>query len=66
MERSRQLRHLEEAEQHVLRGAHNISDQEERIEELDRRGHDTTLARSLFGNIPLDANAIRCAPRSNP
>ena len=48
MDRSRQLQHLEEAEKHVLRGGQTISDQERRIEELDRHGQDATLARSLL------------------
>ena len=48
MDRSRQLQHLEGAEKHVLRGEQTISDQERRIEELDRRGQDTTFARSLL------------------
>ncbi|WP_407158153.1 hypothetical protein [Bradyrhizobium sp. STM 3557] len=48
MDRSRQLQHLAEAEKHVLRGEQAISDQEQRIEELDHRGQDTTFARSLL------------------
>ena len=48
LDRSRQLRHLAEAEKHVLRGEQTISDQEQRIEELDGHGQDTTFARSLL------------------
>ncbi|MGY8682883.1 hypothetical protein Q2941_34685 [Bradyrhizobium sp. UFLA05-153] len=48
MDRSRELQHLEEAEKHILRGEQAISDQERRIEELDRHGHDTTFDRALL------------------
>ena len=48
MDRSRQLQHLEEAERHLLRGEQNITDQEERIEVLERDGHETTLARAVL------------------
>jgi hypothetical protein len=48
MNQSMHLRHLEEAERHVLRGEQNISAQEQHIEELELHGHDTTLARSLL------------------
>ncbi|MCA1419471.1 hypothetical protein [Bradyrhizobium sp. BRP23] len=48
MDRSMHLRHLEEAERHVLLGVRNISDQEQRIEDLELHGRDATLARSLL------------------
>ncbi|KRQ01838.1 hypothetical protein AOQ72_10505 [Bradyrhizobium yuanmingense] len=48
MDRSRQLQHLEQAEHHLLRGEQYISDQKQRIEDLERHGHDATLARALL------------------
>ena len=48
MDRSMQLRHLAEAEQHIARGTQHISHQELRIAEFDVRGHDSTLARTLL------------------
>ncbi|MGY8661641.1 hypothetical protein Q3C01_04640 [Bradyrhizobium sp. UFLA05-109] len=48
MDRARQLQHLEQAEHHLLCGKRNVSDQEQRIEDLEHHGHDTTLARALL------------------
>jgi hypothetical protein len=48
MERSRQLQHLEQAEHHLLRGEQAVADLEQRIEDLQQLGHDTTLARALL------------------
>ena len=48
MDRSMHLRHLGETERHVLRGEHNISDQEQRIADLELHGHDAALARTLL------------------
>jgi hypothetical protein len=48
MDRSRQLQHLAQAERHLLRGAQNISDQEQRIELLERSGNEATLARVVL------------------
>jgi hypothetical protein len=48
MDRSRQLRHLEQAERHLLRGEQNVSDQEQRIEHLEHHGHDASLARTVL------------------
>ena len=48
-----QLRHLEEAEQHVVRGERLISEQKVRIANLERDGHDSTTARELLETIAL-------------
>lgn len=48
MDRLKQLQHLAEAERNIAGGEHRISEQELRIADLDCRGHDTTLARSLL------------------
>jgi hypothetical protein len=48
MDRSNQLRHLATAERNIARGERNIFDQELRVEELDVRRHDSTLARSVL------------------
>ena len=42
MDRSRQLQHLEEAERHLLRGEQKLTDQKDRMELLERHGHETT------------------------
>ena len=51
MDRSQQLQHLEQAERHLFLGQQNISDQERRIEDLEQRGHDTTLARAFLETL---------------
>jgi ferritin len=48
MDRPMQLRRLEEAEQHVVRGERLISEQKVRIANLERDGHDSTTARELL------------------
>ena len=48
MDQFKQLQHLAKAERNVAGGEHRISEQELRIADLDCRGHDTTLARSLL------------------
>ena len=48
MYRSMHLRHLEKAEHHISRGEQQVSAQERRIEDLERHGHNTTLARLLL------------------
>jgi hypothetical protein len=48
MDRSRQLRHLEQAERHLLRGEQNVSVQEQRIKDLEHHGHDASLARAVL------------------
>jgi len=48
MDRPMQLRHLEEAERHVVRGERLISEQKLRIANLERDGHDSTTARELL------------------
>jgi hypothetical protein len=53
MDRSMQLQHLAEAEQHIGRGAKHISDQEVLIADLELLGHDTGLARSLLETFRL-------------
>jgi isochorismate hydrolase len=51
MDRSMQLRHLEEAERHVAQGVRHITEQEVRIADLAREGHDTKEARKLLDNF---------------
>jgi len=53
MDRSMQLQHLAEAEQHIASGVEHISKQELRIADLDFRGQDSTLARSLLKTFCL-------------
>ena len=53
MDRTMQLQHLAQSEQHIARGAKHILNQELRIEDLDRRGRDSTLARSLLETFRL-------------
>ena len=48
MDRVLELLHLKEAEQRIRRGERQISDQEQRILDLDDRGHDSVLARSIL------------------
>jgi hypothetical protein len=48
MDRTMQLRRLDEAERHIAHGAHNIIGEEKRIAKMDRDGQDTTHARSLL------------------
>jgi hypothetical protein len=43
MDRSRQIQRLEQAERHLLHGEQNVSDQEQRIEDLEHHGHDASL-----------------------
>lgn len=45
------LRHLHEAEGHVAQGERLIIEQEARIVELDRDGHDTVTAHELLANL---------------
>jgi hypothetical protein len=51
MDREMELRHLEQAERHVVEGARRIAEQEERVDDLARNGHDTTEARKLLNNF---------------
>ena len=51
MDRFMQLRHLAEAEEHVVRGAQHVSDQETRVMDLDHRGQDSLLARAVLENF---------------
>ena len=44
-------KNLREAEQPVLLGERRITDQEGRVADLDRDGHDTTHARRLLVNL---------------
>ncbi len=53
MDRSMQLQHLAEAEQHVARGARHISNQEIRVADLELLGLDTRLAYSLLETFRL-------------
>jgi hypothetical protein len=48
MNREMELRHFKEAERHVAKGDRYITEQEARIAELDREGHDTTEALRLL------------------
>jgi hypothetical protein len=48
MDRSTQLRHLAAADRHIEHGERIITDQERLIEELNVRGHDSKLARSIL------------------
>jgi hypothetical protein len=50
---SMQLRHLAEAERHIASGAEHISKQELCIADLDHRGQDSTLARTLLKTFRL-------------
>ena len=49
--REMHLRHLAEAEQHVVQGARHIAEQEDRIKDLARHGQATTEARKLLDNF---------------
>jgi hypothetical protein len=53
MDRSAQLRHLAEAEQHIAGGVKHISNQQLLIADLDFRGQDSTLARSILETFCL-------------
>jgi hypothetical protein len=53
MDCSVQLRHLAEAERHIASGVEHIFNQEQRIADLDFRGQDSRLARSLLSWRPL-------------
>ena len=48
VDRSRQLQHLAEAERHIVDGARHIYNQELRLAFIERRGHDSKLARDLL------------------
>ena len=48
MDRERELRHLRHAEQALALGARHIADQEQRIADLDRDGHDTKRSLALL------------------
>jgi hypothetical protein len=48
MDRSMQLQHLAQAEQHIARGAEQIRDQEARVIDLERRGQDASLSRAVL------------------
>lgn len=48
MDRTMQLRRLEEAEGHIAHGAQNIIDEEKRIAKMDHDGQGTAHARSLL------------------
>jgi hypothetical protein len=49
--RAMHIRHLEQAERHVLQGAKHIAEQEQRIVELARHGHNTAQASELLENF---------------
>lgn len=48
MDRSMELRHLAEAEEHVSTADRHLSEQELRVSDLERLGHDGKLARALL------------------
>jgi hypothetical protein len=48
MDREMELPHLAMAERHVPEGLRNIARQREIVAELERDGHDATLARELL------------------
>jgi len=51
MDRAMHVQHLEEAERHIAQGKRHIVEQEDRIANLARDGHDTTEARKLLDNF---------------
>ncbi|RXH40855.1 hypothetical protein XH94_10930 [Bradyrhizobium zhanjiangense] len=51
MDRAMHVQHLEEAERHIAQGEGHIVEQEDRIANLARDGHDTTEARKLLDNF---------------
>ncbi|WP_407175401.1 hypothetical protein [Bradyrhizobium sp. STM 3562] len=53
MDVSMRLRHLAEAERHIKSGAERISKQELCIADLDYRGQDSMLARTLLKTFCL-------------
>ena len=53
MDHSMQFRDLAEAERHIALGAQHILDQEMRVADIDLRGYDSTLARSLLETFRL-------------
>jgi hypothetical protein len=61
MDRETQLRHLEEAERNVLEGNLRIVQQRQRIEELERDGHDSSQARGVL-KILLETQATMNRP----
>ena len=63
MDRLKQLQHLAEAERNIAGGEHPIFEQELRIADLDCRGLDTTLARSLLKTFRI-TSPTHCGPRS--
>jgi hypothetical protein len=48
IDRERHIAFLKQAERHVALGARHIADQERRVTELRRSGHDTTRSRDLL------------------
>lgn len=51
MDRAMELRHLEQADRHIATGKRLISEQEDRIADLDRTGRDTTKSRTLLDSF---------------
>lgn len=51
MDRAMELRHLEQADRHIANGKRLVAEQEERVADLARHGHDTTEARKLLDNF---------------
>jgi hypothetical protein len=53
MDRSMELRHLAEAEEHISKADRHLSEQELRVADLECLGHDTTLACVLLETFRL-------------
>lgn len=51
MDRASLLKHLAQAERHVVEGQRSIARQEGLIGRLDRDGHDTTEALKVLANL---------------
>ncbi|WP_035642948.1 hypothetical protein [Bradyrhizobium sp. ORS 375] len=51
MDHAMQRRHLQQAERHIDLGLRLIAEQEERVADLKRKGHDVTEARTLLDNF---------------
>jgi hypothetical protein len=62
MDREMLQRHLAQAEQHIETGRKHIARQHEIITELERDGHETTMARALLDQFE-QSQAIHIADR---
>jgi hypothetical protein len=62
MDRAMLLDHLDQAEGHVTQGEQHIAAVRERIAELTRDGHDTTLATDLLATLE-ESQALHVAGR---